>query len=166
MLQPPETAYTYATYSIAASAASSLSSSGVRVAAITKFAVGLTSGFVKQGYATCGIRSPSCAIDFRGFKTARQTHAPFGAPIAAEGETAEHKCLPVRPHSTSPLGTSHLLSWSHHEPLHSDPIRLRPALVSAQSEPFCFVCFSFPHFLHAWPRCLRTCRVRKVLLGF
>ena len=62
----------------------------------------------KQGYATCGIRSPSCAIDFRGFKTARQTHAPFGAPIAAEGETAEHKCLPVRPHSTSPLGTSHL----------------------------------------------------------
>ena len=24
------------------------------------------------------------------------------------------------------------LSWSHHEPLHYDPIRLRPALVSAQ----------------------------------
>ena len=38
------------------------------------------------------------------------------------------------------------MSWSHHEPLHSDQIRLCPVLVSAQSEPFRYVCFSFRTF--------------------
>ena len=53
-----------------------------------------------------------------------------------------------------------VMSWSHHEPLHSDQIRLCSALVSAQSEPFRYVCFSFRTFSTRGCVCCRTCRVR------
>ena len=48
------------------------------------------------------------------------------------------------------------VSWSHNERLRPDPIYafVPLPLVSAQSEPFCYACFSFPHFLHAWSRVL------------